>query len=89
MSFRNTIRMSNSLDPDQAWSDLVSNCLQRLSADDNRRQRVIIFGAIGNKTILAMTCYFQQCGILTSVDSDESVQPPLKLRISKCCSVSS
>ena len=26
--------------------------------------------------ILAMTCDFQQSGILTSVDSDESVQPP-------------
>ena len=27
--------------------------------------------------------------ILTSVDSDEPVQPPLKLRNSKCCSISS
>ena len=35
-------------------------------------------------------CYdFQQCGILTIVGSDESVQPPFKLRNSKCCSVSS
>ena len=24
----------------------------------------------------AVTCAFQQCGILTSVDSDEPVQPP-------------
>ena len=32
---------------------------------------------------------FQQCGILTSVDSDEHVQPPFKLRTSKRCSVSS
>ena len=32
---------------------------------------------------------FQQCGILTSVDSDEHVQPHIKLRNSKCCSVSS
>ena len=37
----------------------------------------------------AATCDFQQCGILTSVDSDEPVQPPLKLRNSKWCSVSS
>ena len=36
-----------------------------------------------------MTHDFQQCGILTSVDSDEPVQPPLKLRNSKWCSVSS
>ena len=29
------------------------------------------------------TCDFQQCGIFTSVDLDEPVQPPFKLRISK------
>ena len=34
-----------------------------------------------------MACDFQQCGILTSVDSDEPVQPPVKLRTSKRCSV--
>ena len=42
-SFRNTIRVSNSLDPYQAWHfvrpDLGPNCLQRLSADNIRRQR--------------------------------------------------
>ena len=36
-----------------------------------------------------MTCDFQQHGIVTSVDSDEPVQPPFKLRNSKSCSVSS
>ena len=36
-----------------------------------------------------MPCYFQKCGILTSVDSDEHVQPPVKLRNIKWCSVSS
>ena len=45
-SFRNTIRMSNSLDPDQARQnvrpDLGPNCLQRLSADDTSRLRVKI-----------------------------------------------
>ena len=35
----------------------------------------------------AVTCDFQQCGILTSVD--EHVQSPFKLRTSKRCSVSS
>ena len=44
-SFRNTISVSNSLDPDQTWyivgPDLDSNCLQRLSADDISRQRVM------------------------------------------------
>ena len=40
-SFRNTIRVSNSLDPDQAKNfvgpDLVPNCLQKISADNTRR----------------------------------------------------
>ena len=39
-SFRNTIRVSNSLDPVQAWQNvrpgLGKNSLQRLSADDNQ-----------------------------------------------------
>ena len=39
--------------------------------------------------ILAVTCDFQQYGILTSVHSDDPVQPPLKLRNSKSCLVSS
>ena len=38
ISFRNTIRLSNSLDPDQVrhfvGPDLGQNCLQMLSADD-------------------------------------------------------
>ena len=42
-SFRNTIRVSNSLDPDQAQHfvgpDLGPNCLQRLSADDTSRHK--------------------------------------------------
>ena len=37
----------------------------------------------------APTCDFQQCGILTWIDSDEPMQPPSKLRNSKCSSVSS
>ena len=31
-------------------------------------------------TICAATCDFQQCGIFTSVDSDDPMQPPFKLR---------
>ena len=41
------------------------------------------------KDMWAVTCDFQQCGILTYVDSDEPVQPPVKLRNCKRCSVSS
>ena len=41
-SFRNTIRVSNRLDPDQArhfvGPDLGPKCLQKLSADDTSRQ---------------------------------------------------
>ena len=36
-----------------------------------------------------MKCVFQQCGILTSEDSDEPVQPHVMLRNSKRYSVSS
>ena len=43
-SFNNTIRVSYSLDPDQArhfvGPDLGPNCLQRLLADDISKQRV-------------------------------------------------
>ena len=39
--------------------------------------------------IKAATWDFQQCGILTSEDSDEPVQPSIKLRNFKGCSVSS
>ena len=43
-SFRKDIKVSDSLDPDQArhyvGPDLSPNCLQRLSADDNSRQRI-------------------------------------------------
>ena len=44
ISFRNTTRVSNGLDPDQALHfdrpDLGPNCLQGLSADDTSRQRI-------------------------------------------------
>ena len=39
--------------------------------------------------ILAVTCNFQQCGILTCVDSDQPVPPLFKFRDSKRYSVSS
>ena len=42
-----------------------------------------------SKEIWATTCDFQRCGILTSVDSDEAMQPPFKLRNSKWSSESS
>ena len=35
-----------------------------------------------------MFCDLQQCGILTSVDSDDSLQPHSKLKYSKWCLVS-
>ena len=44
---------------------------------------------VTGKDIWAVTPDFKQCGILTSVDSGEPVQPPFKPRNSKWCSVSS
>ena len=45
-SFRNTIRVSNSLDPDEAQHfvecDLGPNCLQTLSADDTGKQSKLL-----------------------------------------------
>ena len=43
----------------------------------------VIFAGEDKINILAAACAFQQCGILTSADSDEPVQPPFKLRNSK------
>ena len=42
-----------------------------------------------DNVIWAVTCDFQQCGILTCVDSEEPVWPRFKLKASKWCSVSS
>ena len=57
-SFRNTIRVSNSLDPDQAQHcvglDLGLNYLQRLSADDTGIQRVkvgVVFKNVNCKSL--------------------------------------
>ena len=40
---RNTIRVSNSFDPDQVlhfvWSDPSPNCLQRLSVEDTCKEK--------------------------------------------------
>ena len=45
-AFRNIIRVSNSLDPDQAQhfvgSDLGPNCLQRLSAEDIKQVKTAL-----------------------------------------------
>ena len=41
--------------------------------------------ASDREKIWALTCNFRQCGILTSVDSDEPIEPPIKLRNSKWC----
>ena len=48
------------------------------------KQKKLLWG-ICSTLKWALTCEFQQCGILTSVDSDEPVQHPVKLRNSKWC----
>ena len=59
-SFRNTIRVSNSLDPDQArrfvGPDLDPNCLQRLSADDTSRQIVELSSGLSSAWRCHDTC---------------------------------
>ena len=58
------------------------------------RKSILSIKALGlvvteKKMIWAATCDFQHCAILSSVNSDEPVQPTFKLRHSKWCSVSS
>ena len=60
----NTIRASNSLDPDQARSfigpDLAPNCLQKLSADDIYRRSVnFCFCCFSERTIYWLRDIFQ------------------------------
>ena len=52
ISFRNTIRVSNSLDPFQAGPDLGPNCLQSLSVDDTSKQRAKVGVVFGKGTCL-------------------------------------
>ena len=59
----------------------------RTCISDCKRNFRMLYGSPENKW--AMACDFQQCGILTSVDSYEHVQPHFKPRNSKGCSVSS
>ena len=60
-SFRNTIRVSNGLDPDQdqyfVGPDLGPNCLQSLSADDISRQ--IVSGHVSLQPFLSSADFFQ------------------------------
>ena len=78
----------------------IDGCLLAQSASSHSAFRTVInkqFSAAPpsssssdkNVRIWAVTCDFQQCGILPSVDSDEPVKPHFKFRNSKCCSVSS
>ena len=60
-SFRNTIRVSNSLDSDH----LGPNCLQRLSADDTKRLKSNSFLASGAFCLLLIT-------FANSLDPDQS-----------------
>ena len=59
-SFRNSIRVSNSLDPDQArrkvGPDLDPNCLDRLSADDTRVE--------GKELIFSLILVFPGCAAI-------------------------
>ena len=73
ISFRQTIRVSNSLDPDKAGHyvgpDLVPNCLKKLSTDNTRRQRV-------QKSQIGISIYFsvlEECFYHTNISSESSL----------------
>ena len=65
-SFRNTIRVSNSLESDLSLvgPDLAPNCLPRLSIDDPNRQRVNI-ATRPDKIILALSQETMSLGLPT------------------------
>ena len=88
--FRNSISVSNRLDPDQEQCSVwVLNHLQRFSADNKSRHYFVILHLQLAKGKQAAAWDFQQFDILTSVDSGEHLQPHFKLRNSEWCSVSS
>ena len=55
----------------------VSQLLWRSSGFPENRNKIYLVKAT------QVTCDFQQCGILTCIDSDKPAQPPFKLRDSK------
>ena len=83
----------NLLDVSMNLRLIFSICLFLCEASKDWRREIIYKWEASKdwrrEIIWAVTCDFQQCGIMTSVDSDEPVQPPFKLWISKCCKVSS
>ena len=71
------------------WTSIVMWWLRCSSTVTNYRGTLTDWRHRTLDGIRVTTRDFQQCGILTSVDSDEPVQPPVKQRNSKWCSVSS
>ena len=63
----------------QAWCWQQHGSSVASAATSDSSSAVVIYAL----SIGAVTHDFQQCGILTSVDSDQPVQPPFKLRNSK------
>ena len=64
---------------------VAQNC-KRITALFHYPVWTLVYSSLGTWTQLwAVTCDFQQCGIFTSVDSDEPVLPPFKLRNFKWC----
>ena len=93
---RNSIRLSSSLDPDQArhnvWPDLGPNCLQRLSADDTshhltRFKKIVhMFGS--NKDIqICCTIYMSRIQ-QKKINKYNKYNFLLGHSIKKCCSSS-
>ena len=91
-TLRVNFTMQANMSPDLIWVHIICNIGYQITqaderADDNCHecQEKVKKGV----KIRAVTCDFQQCGILTRVDSDKPLKTPLKLRNTKRCSVSS
>ena len=72
---------------------MFTTCIKQVGSDCEVIIYILVLKLSEDLTAIemyrAVACDFQQCGILTSVDSYEPVQPPFKLRNSKWRSVSS
>ena len=74
---------------DQDYMTWDAICVYTVCLYKRRSRRKFREGGGGPDNIWAATYDFQQCGILTSVDSDVPMQPHSNFRNSKWCSASS
>ena len=66
----------------------IATAMSRLRESTDLSEYLLLSNVICTKSHVLANMSFQQCGIMTSVDSDEPAYPLFKLRHSKLCSVS-